>query len=280
MPKPGIRWLIFALVAAVPLIFIVAPIGSFLALSLFRAEKNIIVRELTFMNYANVFGNWTYSGTFLGTIYLCFEVMVVSVLVGYPIAWFIWQQKGSRRYLLLLLAVVPLFMSYIVKLYTLRSMLGLNGLLNQMLVGIGILEKPSQVFLFNQRAVLITMVVIYLPFVVLPIFLALERIPRSLLNASIDLGAGAWDTFRRVVLPLSLPGTIGGALFAFVLALGDFITPQMVGGTTGFTFGRVIFSQFGLAYDWPFGAAMAAILLATALAGIVLAGYAMTRQRV
>jgi spermidine/putrescine transport system permease protein len=171
-------------------------------------------------------------------------------------------------------------MSYIVKLYTLRSMLGLNGLVNQALLAIGLIERPSQIFLFNQRAVLVTMVVIYLPFVILPIFLALERIPRSLLQASADLGAGAWDTFRRVVLPLSLPGTIAGALFASVLALGDFITPQMVGGTTGFTIGRVIFSQFGLAYNWPFGAAMAAILLVTALAGIILAGYAVSRQRV
>jgi spermidine/putrescine transport system permease protein len=157
-------------------------------------------------------------------------------------------------------------------------MLGLNGLVNQTLLGLGLVEKPSQIFLFNQRAVLFTMVVIYLPFVVLPIFLALERIPKSLLHASIDLGANAFDTFRRIVLPLSLPGTIGGALFAFVLALGDFITPQMVGGTTGFTIGRVIFSQFGLAYNWPFGAAMAAILLVTALAGIVMASYAISRR--
>ncbi len=149
-----------------------------------------------------------------------------------------------------------------------------------MLLGLGVLDRPSHIFLFNQRAVLITMAVIYLPFVILPIFLALERIPRSLLHASVDLGAGAWATFRRVVLPLSLPGTIAGALFAFVLALGDFITPQMVGGTTGFTIGRVIFSQFGLAYDWPFGAAMAAVLLAVALAGIAMAGFAASRQRV
>ena len=280
MPSRFIRWLIFTATAAIPLIFIVLPIGSFLLLSLFRAQKNQIIREPTLANYAEFFGNWTYSGTYLGTIVLCLEVMALSVIIGYPIAWFIWQQKSSRRYLLLLLAVVPLFMSYIVKLYTLRSMLGLNGLLNQMLLGLGILERPTQIFLFNQRAVLITMVVIYLPFVILPVFLALERIPRSLLHASIDLGAGAWDTFRRVVLPLSLPGTLGGALFAFVLALGDFITPQMVGGTTGFTIGRVIFSQFGLAYDWPFGAAMAAILLLTALTGIVLAGYAISRQRI
>lgn len=274
------RWVIFAAVAAVPLLLVVAPIGAFLAISIFRAEKHIMNYTPTLENYAEFFGNWTYFGTYLGTILLCIQVMVLSILIGYPMAWFIWCQKGSRRYFLLLLAVVPLFMSYIVKLYTLRSMLGLNGLISQMLIGIGILEKPSQIFLFNQRAVLITMAVIYMPFVILPIFLALERIPRSLLQASLDLGASGWDTFRRIVLPLSLPGTIAGALFTFVLALGDFITPQMVGGTTGFTIGRVIFSQFGLAYNWPFGAAMAAVLFLTALAGIILAGIAMSRQRV
>ena len=280
MISPHMRWMIFLLVATLPVIFIVAPIGTFLLLSFFHVEKHEIIHQFTLSNYANAFGNWTYAGTFLGTLLLCLEVMVVSVFTGYPMAWFIWQQNGQRRYLLLLLAVVPLFMSYIVKLYTLRSMLGLNGLLNQLLLGLGILQKPSQIFLFNQRAVLITMVVIYLPFVILPIFLALERIPRSLLQASLDLGASAWDTFRRIVLPLSLPGTIAGALFAFVLTLGDFVTPQMVGGTTGFTIGRIIYSQFGLAYDWPFGAALASLLLIVALAGIVLAGVAVSRQKV
>lgn len=278
--SPIVRWLIFFAIMALPIALIVMPIGSFLILSLFRAEKNLIIQEISLNNYLRFFGNWTYVSTYLGSLLLCFEVAALSILVGYPVAWFIWRQKGRRRYLLLLLAVVPLFMSYIVKLYTLRSMLGLNGLINQLLVGIGILERPSQIFLFNQRAVLATMTVIYLPFVILPIFLALERIPRSLLNASVDLGAGAWNTFRRIVLPLSLPGTIAGGLFAFVLALGDFVTPQMVGGTTGFTFGRIIFSQFGLAYDWPFGSAMAAVLFMTALAGIGLAGYALNRQRI
>jgi len=275
-----IRWLIFAAVMVVPVAFVLMPIGSFLLLSLFRAEKSLIIHDVSLDNYVNFFSNWTYVSTFLGSLLLCFEVSLLSVFVGYPVAWFIWRQRGRRRYLLLLLAVVPLFMSYIVKLYTLRSMLGLNGLINQLLVGLSVFDRPSQMFLFNQRAVLATMTVIYLPFVILPIFLALERIPRSLLHASVDLGAGGWNTFRRVVLPLSLPGTIAGGLFAFVLALGDFVTPQMVGGTTGFTFGRIIYSQFGLAYDWPFGSAMAAVLFVTALAGITLAGYALNRQRI
>lgn len=175
--NPIVRWLIFFAIMAVPIVLVVMPMGSFLILSLFRAEKNLIIREVNLNNYLNFFGNWTYVSTYLGSLLLCFEVALLSILVGYPVAWFIWRRKGRRRYLLLLLAVVPLFMSYIVKLYTLRSMLGLNGLLNQLLMGI-------------------------------------------------------------------------------------------------------IFSQFGLAYDWPFGSAMAAILFVTALAGIGLAGYALNRQRI
>ena len=101
--------------AALPFALILAPIGSFLVLSLFFAEKHQIIHHVTFFNYVNFFGNWTYLGTFLGTLLLCLEVMALSLMLGYPIAWFIWRQKGSRRYLLLLLAVVPLFMSYIVK---------------------------------------------------------------------------------------------------------------------------------------------------------------------
>lgn len=280
MPPLGARWLIFIAVATLPLLVILVPLGSFLVMSLAHAEKHEIIYDWTLTNYLNFFGNWTYLSTFLGTLWLCLEVVLLSLVVGYPIAWYIWRQKSWKRYTLLQLAALPLFMSYIVKLYTLRSMLGLNGLVNQALLSLGILEQPSQVFLYNQRAVLITMMVIYLPYVVLPIFLTLERIPRTLLHASTDLGADGWDTFRRVIFPLSLPGTIAGALFAFVLALGDFITPQMVGGPTGFTIGRVIFSQFGLAYDWPFGAAMAAVLLMVALLLIASAAYAASRRRV
>lgn len=280
MDRLSTRWAVFALVAAIPFVLVLAPIASFLVLSFFRVADNQIVREVSLVNYVSFFGNPTYWGTFLGTLWLCLEVMVFAIAIGYPVAWFVWKRRGRLRYFLLLLTVLPLFMSYIVKLYTLRSILGLNGLLNQALLGLNLLEKPSLLFLYNQRAVLLTMTIIYLPFAILPIFLTLERIPHNLLHASSDLGAGPGTTFRRVVLPLSLPGTIAGSLFVFVLALGDFVTPQMVGGTSGFTFGRVIWSQFGLAYNWPFGAAMAGILLLTALAVIALAGYVASLRRV
>lgn len=276
----ALRLGLFGLAAGVPLLLVVAPIASFLVLSFFRVQDNQIVYEAGLTNYVAFFSNFTYWGTFCGTLWLCAEVMAICLAVAYPVAWFIWRRADPFRYFLLLLTVLPLFMSYIVKLYTLRTVLGINGLLNQSLVGLGILERPSLLFLFNQRAVLLTMVVLYLPFAILPIFLTLEKVPRNLLEASSDLGASPWATFRRVVFPLALPGTVAGGLFTFVLALGDFVTPQMVGGTTGFTFGRVIWSQFGLAFNWPFGAAMGMVLLTVSITVIVLAGLVLRRQRV
>ena len=278
MRGPLARLGIFALVMAGPVLLILVPIGSFLVMSFWRVENQQIVPAATLANYAAFFGNPAYFRTFLLTLLLCAEVTIIDVLIGYPIAFFIWRRRARTRFVLLLLFVVPLFMSYIVKVYTMRAILGLNGFLNQALVGSGLLARPSLLFLYNQTSILITMAVIFLPFVILPIVLSLERIPRTLLQASSDLGAGLGKTFRHVVLPLSLPGTVAGALFAFVLALGDFITPQMVGGPSGFTFGRVIWSQFGLAYNWPFGAAMGVVLFAVATLAIVLAGSAVRRQ--
>lgn len=278
MRLPG-RLALFAVVMAGPVAFVAVPIGTFVVMSFWRVENQQIVADASLANYAAFFGNWTYLKTFLLTLVLCAEVTLIGLLVGYPIAYFIWRRRGRARTVLLLLFVMPLFMSYIVKIYTMRSILGLNGFLNKMLVASGLLAEPSLLFLYNQMSILITMAVIFLPFVILPIFLSLERIPPSLLQASSDLGAGMMTTFRHIILPLSIPGTIAGALFAFVLALGDFITPQMVGGPSGFTFGRVIWSQFGLAYNWPFGAAMGVVLFAVALVAIVAGGVAAGRQR-
>lgn len=263
-----------------PLAFILAPLGAFLVYSFWRVEANALVPDFTLANYVRFFTGEIYLAVFNGTLLLAAKVMGISLLLGYPVAYFLWRLRPQARYGLLLLSVLPLFMSYIIKVYAVRGILGINGLLNGALLWLGILDKPSMLFLFNQTAVLITMAVIYLPFAILPIFLSLERIPRGLALASADLGGKPWQTFRHVVLPLSLPGTIVGGLFAFILALGDFVTPQMVGGPTGFTYGRVIQSQFGMAFDWPFGAALATILLVASIAIILVAGRLNRRSRV
>lgn len=274
------RWLLFLAVAALPAILVLVPLGTFLLNSFYRIENNQIVTDLSLGNYAAFFGNAAYWGVLLQTLWLCARVTLICLVLAFPIAWFVWRQAPARRYLLLLLIVLPLFMSYIVKLYTMRSILGLNGLLNQMLLGLGLLERPTTVLLYNQTAILATLAVLFLPFVVLPVFLSLERVPASLLQASADLGASPLVTFRHVILPLALPGTIAGALFAFVLSLGDYITPQMVGGTSGFTYGRVIWSQFGLAYNWPLGSALGMVLFLVCAAVIALAGIIVRRRRV
>lgn len=280
MNRRARRLLWFLLALAGPALLILVPLASFLRYGFYRVADNQLVPELNLGNYHEFITNPIYLSVFLRTLLLCTEVTAIGIVVGYPVAYFIWRMGTRLRYLLLLLSVLPLFMSYIIKVYTMRSILGLNGLLNDVLVWSGVLARPSLVFLYNQRAILITMAVVFLPFVILPIFLSLERIPRALLHASSDLGGAPNQTFRYVVLPLSLPGTIAGMLFTFVLALGDFITPQMVGGPTGFTFGRIIWSQFGMAYNWPFGAAQGTVLLIVALAVIAIANKISRMQRV
>jgi spermidine/putrescine transport system permease protein len=264
---------------AFPTLAVLLPLVSFLAISFWRVENNALVPAFTLANYAELVTNPIYLRVLSGTGLLALQVMLVCLLFGYPVALFVWRRQGLARWALLFATALPLFLSYIIKLYAIRSLLGPMGFINQGLLALGLIDRPSTALLFNQRAVLIAMALVYLPFAVLPIFLSLERVPRSLLAASADLGASEGQTFRHVVLPLSLPGTIVGGLFAVVLAMGDFVTPQMVGGTTGFTYGRAIQSQFGMAFNWPFGAALAVLLLAASLLVIGLGGLIQGRSR-
>jgi len=175
--------------------------------------------------------------------------------------------------------LVPLLMSYIIKIYAIRSILGGKGFLNQFLLWSGIIDAPLTLFVFNLNAVLLSLSMLLIPFAILPIFLSLERVPRDLIEASTDLGASGLQTFARIVLPLSFPGIATAATFVFVLAIGDFLTPQMVGGQSGFTFGRIVFSQFGTAFNWPFGAALATILALVVIAVIMLGNQLERRGR-
>ncbi|GLK72258.1 ABC transporter permease [Ancylobacter dichloromethanicus] len=264
-------------VYGLPALLILVPLATFLVYSFWITVDGQVVQTFTLANYIDFLAKPVYRGVFVGTLWLASIVAVTSLIFGYIIAYLVWRLEGRLRYLLLLLSVIPLAMNYIVKIYAMRSILGYNGFLNWLLVTVGLLEAPSKQFIFNQTAVMITMAVIYLPYAILPIFLSLERISPSLMAASADLGGRPGQTFRNVVLPLSLPGSIVGALFVMVLALGDYLTPQMVGGNQGFTFGRAIWSQFGMAFNWPFGAALAVVLLLSVVL-IILAAAVISRH--
>ncbi|WP_428032490.1 ABC transporter permease [Ancylobacter sp.] len=279
-PPRGRTWRRLMLRLAVyglPVLLILVPLATFLVYSFWTIVDGQLVQSFSLANYVDFLAKPVYRGVFLSTLGLAGIVAATSLVLGYIVAYLVWRLEGRLRYLLLLLSVIPLAMNYIVKIYAMRSILGYNGFLNWVLVHLGVLQAPSKVFIFNQTAVMITMAVIYLPYAILPIFLSLERISPSLMAASADLGGRPGQTFRHVVLPLSLPGSIVGALFVMVLALGDYLTPQMVGGNQGFTFGRAIWSQFGMAFNWPFGAALAVVLLLCVVL-IILAAATISRH--
>ncbi|MER8372780.1 ABC transporter permease [Mesorhizobium sp. M1396] len=270
--------LVTVLAFALPVAFVLVPLAIFLGYSFFSVDQGTIVYGLSLGNYVRFFTDPIFLPVFWNTIVLCVSVAIICILLAYPAAYFLTTLKGRWRYALLMLLLVPLLMSYVIKIYAIRSILGLNGFLNKALVAVGILQQPSTLFVFNMNAILLTLTLLLIPFAILPIFLSLERIPQVLLRASDDLGASGWQTFLRITLPLSLPGVASAASFVFVLAIGDFLTPQMVGGISGFTFGRILYSQFGTAYNWPFGAALS-VALAVVVIAAILVGERFGRNR-
>jgi spermidine/putrescine transport system permease protein len=269
-PNRDIVWRALAILSAygLPMFFILLPLAAFLVYSLFWVEGTEMHYDLTLVNYRRIFTEDIYLPVLRQTVVLCLEVAGLGIAFGYPVAYFLSGLRGRKKYTLLMLLLVPLLMSYIIKMYAIRSILGGTGFLNRALVALHVIDQPLTFFVFNLNAILLTQTVLLLPFAILPIFLSLERIPRNLLEASADLGGSGWQSFVRVVLPLSVPGVVSAATFVFVLAIGDFLTPQMVGGQSGFTFGRVIYSQFGFAFNWPFGAALSVILAALVILAI------------
>ena len=271
--------LLAAFAYGLPILLILAPLANFLAYSFFRMEGGQIVADIGLGNYRRIFNDAIFIPILWRTCLLCLAVAALAILIGFPVAFLLANLKGRRRYLVLLLVLVPLLMSYIIKIYAIRSILGGTGFLNRFLLWTGLTDAPLTLFVFNLNAVLLTLTILLIPFAILPIFLSLERIPRDLIEASSDLGASSLQTFARIILPLSVPGIVTAASFVFVLAIGDFLTPQMVGGQSGFTFGRIVYSQFGTAFNWPFGAALATVLALVVITVIAAGSRLEARQR-
>jgi spermidine/putrescine transport system permease protein len=167
----------------------------------------------------------------------------------------------KRKDLLYQLVIIPLWVSYLVRGYAWKTILGSDGVLNGFLQYFHFTHHPVGFFLYSPFAVILTLTHIYTPFTFLPIYASLEHIPRNLVEASQDLGASPLRTFWRVVFPLSIPGVLAGATFAFVLTLGDFLAPLLVGGPSGILISNIVVSLFGAAYNWPLGAAISLCML-------------------
>ncbi len=168
---------------------------------------------------------------------------------------------GTRKDLYYQLVIIPLWVSYLVRAYAWKTILGSDGVLNTLLQYVHLTQHPLDFLLYSPFAVVLTLTHIYTPFTFLPIYASLEHIPRNLVEASHDLGASPFQTFWRVILPLSVPGVLAGATFAFVLSLGDFLAPLLLGGPSGIMISNIVVSLFGAAYNWPLGAAISLCML-------------------
>jgi spermidine/putrescine transport system permease protein len=195
------------------------------------------------------------------SVLMSVAVTVAVVMVAYPMAYFLAFRVRQHKTAWLILITVPLWTSYLLRVFAWKIVLGYNGAINSGLISLGVLEKPLAFLLYNPLAVIITLTHAWAAFAILPIYVSLEKIDRSLLEAATDLGDTAWQRFRRVTLPLSAPGTIAAALLVFIPTVGDYVTPTLVGGTGGSMIGNAIQSLFGRQNDAPLGAALSVVMM-------------------
>ncbi|HYL84620.1 MAG TPA: ABC transporter permease [Candidatus Angelobacter sp.] len=242
-------------------VFLLLPYALMFAHSFWAVRDGLVIHQWNLDNYKTLLSNPLYAGVLFRTMRIAASVTLCSLLLGYPLAYYLSFHSGARKDLLYQLVIVPLWVSYLVRGYAWKTILGTDGVLNGFLQYLHITREPVAFLLYSPFAVVLMLTHIYTPFVFLPIYAALEHIPLPLVEASHDLGAGRLQTFFRVILPLSMPGLLAGATFAFVLSLGDFLAPLLVGGPSGTMIANVVQSLFGAALDWPLGAAISVFIL-------------------
>lgn len=250
---PPLLWVSVFLVGSYALLFCY----SFWTVS----SGQTIVHSWTFNNYRELLRVDVYRQTLFRSMGIAARVMIFALLLGYPLAYYLSFHAGKRKDLLYQLVIIPLWVSYLVRAYAWKTILGSDGVLNTLLQYLHVTRHPLEFLLYSPFAVVLTLTHIYTPFAILPIYASLEHIPRSLMEASHDLGASPLQTFWRVILPLSIPGVLAGATFAFVLSLGDFLAPLLLGGPSGIMISNIVVSLFGAAYNWPLGAAISFCML-------------------
>lgn len=234
-----------------------------------RGTYGGVVWQLDFDSYARIFGlpnedelrdwDFVYLGIFAKSATIAGVTAFLALMAGYPAAWYISRQNERRKFTLLFLVTLPFFANALVRVYAWMLILRADGLLNNILMGLGLTDHPLQL-IYSPAAVIVAMTYQYLPFMVLPLFASIEKLDMRLIEASRDLGASATTTFRRVVLPLSMPGVIAGLMLVFVPSFGNFLAPTLVGGSKDLQVGPLLAQAFLSARDWPFGSAVSTVL--------------------
>jgi spermidine/putrescine transport system permease protein len=259
------------------LVMMVAPIVTLVMMSFWIQDNFDIDTTFTLGNYWKLIAPSETATYFMGvpfplenpvyaillakSLVIAFVCTVLVLLLAYPMAYFLAFYVTRHKMLWLILITIPFWTSYLLRVFSWKITLGFNGAINSSLISLGIIEAPLEFLLFNPIAVVITLVHAWVAFAILPIYVSLEKIDRSLLEAATDLGDGPWMRFWRVTLPLSAPGTISAALLVFIPTVGDYVTPTLVGGPSGTMVGNAIQSLFGKQNDLPLGAALSLVMM-------------------
>ncbi|MEM9146384.1 MAG: ABC transporter permease [Pseudomonadota bacterium] len=224
----------------------------------------------SFKNYSDIATQPIYGALLSRSLWMSGAATVITVLLCYPMAYYVAFHVKRHKTLWLILMTLPFWTSYLLRVFAWKIVLGYNGMINASLTGIGLIDAPLEFLLYSQTAVVITLTHAWAAFAILPIYVSLEKIDRSLLEAATDLGDGPWARFFRVTLPLSMPGVIAAMLLIFIPTVGDYVTPALLGGPDGVMIGNLIQLQFGPANNWPMGAALALVMMAST-AGVFIA---------
>jgi len=243
------------------LIFFVIPVILLLVISFWRTRSYRMVPDFTFANYVAVFTNGAIWRALLLSVQTALFVTVACALLAFPIAYFIAKKAGRLKGLLLIAVIAPFWISIVMRVAAWRLLLGENGVVNQALISIGLIEYPLGFLLYSPVATSIGLIYAYLPLYVLPLYASIDAIEDNWIAAAKDLNAGPLRAFWEVTLPLSLPGLIVGAVFCFIFGLGEFVTPALLGGGKQLMVSQIIQDQFQRRLDWPAGAAIAIVLL-------------------
>ena len=195
----------------------------------------------------------------------------LATVLAYPVAYFLTFRAGTRAPLFLTLLLIPFAVSFLLRVMAWKLMLGPEGGINSLLAAVGLTDEPLELLLYSRPAVIVTLVYIWIPFAALPIYAAMQRIERHHLEAAADLGAGPWARFWRVTVPLSLPGALATFFMVFIPTVGEYVTPDLVGGTEGIMYGNIIQGFFTRSANWPLGSAMAMIMLVLTLGVVAIA---------
>ncbi len=267
---------VILLLSAWLVLFVLAPNLLVLGASfLSRDESGFISPSLTVENFRRLLDP-IYLKIFWRSVVLALSATVICLGVGYPFAYILARLKPGMRPLLLTLVIVPFWTNSLVRTYAVRALLAAKGLMNNTLMALGLIDEPVRL-LYTGSAVLIGMVYMLLPFMILPIYSSIEKLDRDLEEAAADLGAGAARRFVAVILPLTLPGIIGGSLLVFMPALGMFFITDVLGGSRQLLVGNFLKDQFLDARDWPFGAAASVALIALLLLFLAAYGFSLRR---